>query len=266
MVASLTLPKCPEPLRGERLKDKVVVITGGAQGIGEAIVACFQAQQAKVVIGDIQGDKVEQVAAGWRERGGDVLALKTDVTQPQELNALIELAVTRHGRIDVLVNCAGVNVFRDPLEMTEEDWRRCFAIDLDGVWYGCKAALPYMLERGVGNIINIASVQADLARPTIAPYTASKGGIRNLTRAMTAEWAAEGLQINAIAPGYIHTEMTQNLVDDEAFNSWILGRTPARRWGSVEDIVGPAIWLASDASNFVNGQVVFIDGGMTTVV
>ncbi|HEX2248524.1 MAG TPA: SDR family oxidoreductase, partial [Arthrobacter sp.] len=106
----------------------------------------------------------------------------------------------------------------------------------------------------------------DLARPTIAPYTVSKGGIRNLTRAMTAEWAAGGLQINAIAPGYIHTEMTQNLVDDEAFNSWILGRTPAHRWGTVEDIIGPALWLASDASNFVNGQVVFIDGGMTTVV
>ncbi|MFI5085891.1 MAG: SDR family oxidoreductase, partial [Actinomycetales bacterium] len=106
----------------------------------------------------------------------------------------------------------------------------------------------------------------DLARPTIAPYVASKGGLRNLTRAMTAEWAGEGLQINGIAPGYIHTEMTQNLVDDPDFNSWILGRTPARRWGTVDDLVGPAVWLSSRASDFINGQTIFIDGGMTVVV
>lgn len=129
-----------------------------------------------------------------------------------------------------------------------------------------REAARQMIPRGEGTIINIASVQTDLARPTIAPYTVSKGGIRNLTRAMTAEWAAHGLQINAIAPGYIHTEMTQNLVDDETFNAWILGRTPAHRWGTIDDLVGPALWLAGDGSKFVNGQVIFIDGGMTVVV
>jgi gluconate 5-dehydrogenase len=123
-----------------------------------------------------------------------------------------------------------------------------------------------MVERGAGKIINICSVQTDLARPSIGAYTAAKGGLRNLTRAMTAEWAGSGLQINGIAPGYIHTEMTQNLVDDAEFNSWILGRTPAHRWGSVEDIAGPVVWLSSDASNFVNGQTIFVDGGMTVVV
>jgi gluconate 5-dehydrogenase len=129
-----------------------------------------------------------------------------------------------------------------------------------------REAARVMIPRGRGSIINIASVQTDLARPTIAPYTASKGGIRNLTRAMTAEWAKHGLKINALAPGYIHTEMTQNLVDDAAFNEWILGRTPARRWGTSADLVGPAVWLASDASAYVNGQVIFVDGGMTVVV
>ncbi|KRE71203.1 hypothetical protein ASG77_13880 [Arthrobacter sp. Soil762] len=123
-----------------------------------------------------------------------------------------------------------------------------------------------MIPRGRGKIINICSVQTDLARPTIAPYVAAKGGLRNLTRAMTAEWAGSGLQINGIAPGYIHTEMTQNLVDDEQFNAWILGRTPAHRWGTVQDLAGPAVWLASDGSDFVNGQTIFIDGGMTVVV
>jgi gluconate 5-dehydrogenase len=123
-----------------------------------------------------------------------------------------------------------------------------------------------MVARGRGKIVNICSVQTDLARVTIGPYTAAKGALRNLTRAMTAEWAGAGLQINGIAPGYIHTEMTQNLVDDQEFNAWILGRTPARRWGTAEDLVGPAVFLASDASNYVNGQVIFIDGGMTVVV
>jgi gluconate 5-dehydrogenase len=114
--------------------------------------------------------------------------------------------------------------------------------------------------------VNICSVQTDLARPTIGPYTAAKGGLRNLTRAMTAEWAADGLQINGIAPGYIHTEMTQKLVDDEEFTSWILDRTPARRWGTVQDLVGPTVFLSSAASDYVNGQVIFIDGGMTVTV
>lgn len=109
-------------------------------------------------------------------------------------------------------------------------------------------------------------MQTDLARPTIAPYVASKGGLRNLTRAMTAEWGAHGIQANALAPGYIHTEMTQTLVDDSTFDAWILSRTPAHRWGTVEDLVGPAVWLSSRASDFVNGQVVFVDGGMTVVV
>ena len=121
-------------------------------------------------------------------------------------------------------------------------------------------------QPGAGKIINICSVQTDLARPSIAPYTAAKGGLRNLTRAMTAEWAAGGLQINGLAPGYIHTEMTQALVDDSTFNDWILGRTPARRWGTVDDLVGPAVFLASPASSYMNGQVLFVDGGMTAVV
>ena len=123
-----------------------------------------------------------------------------------------------------------------------------------------------MVERRRGKIVNIGSVQSELARATIAPYTAAKGGLRNLTRAMAAEWGAANVQANSIAPGYIHTEMTQNLVDDQDFNAWVLGRTPAARWGCPADLVGPTIWLASDASGYVNGQTIFVDGGMTAVV
>ena len=134
----LSLPAVPEPTYGERLKHKVVIVTGAAQGIGEAIVACFQAQQARLVIADIQGEKVEQVAAHWRERGAEIYAQPVDITSQAQWQALVNLAIERFGRVDVLVNCAGVNVFRDPLQMTDEDWRRCFAIDLDGAWYGCR--------------------------------------------------------------------------------------------------------------------------------
>ncbi|MCF5138991.1 SDR family NAD(P)-dependent oxidoreductase, partial [Pseudomonas lactis] len=156
----LSLPAVPEPTYGERLKNKVVIITGAAQGIGEAIVACFQAQQARLIIADIQGDKVEKVAAHWRERGAQIYAQPVDITSKEQWQALVNLAIERFGRVDVLVNCAGVNVFRDPLEMSDEDWRRCFAIDLDGAWYGCRSVLPHMIEQGIGNIINIASTHS----------------------------------------------------------------------------------------------------------
>jgi gluconate 5-dehydrogenase len=153
-----------------------------------------------------------------------------------------------------------------PVHVSLADWRRVLDIDLTGAFVVGRDVAGRMLPRRTGKIINICSVQTDLARQTIGPYTAAKGALRNLTRAMTAEWAGDGLQINGIAPGYIHTEMTQNLVDDEAFNAWILGRTPARRWGTAADVVGPAGWLSSNASDYVNGQVIFVDGGMTVVV
>lgn len=166
----------------------------------------------------------------------------------------------------IIVNSAGVQ-HREPLiDLDLQDWERVIQTNLTSTFIVGREAARYMLPRGKGKIINIASVQADLARPTIGPYTASKGGVRNLTRAMAAEWAGSGLQINALAPGYIHTTMTQNLVDDPKFNDWVIGRTPAGRWGTVEDLIGPAVWLAGDGSDFVNGQVIYVDGGMTVVV
>jgi len=178
----LSLPAVPEPVYGERLKNKAVIITGAAQGIGEAIVACFQAQQARLVIADIQADKVEKVAAHWRERGAEIHAQAVDITSKAQWQALVDTAIERFGRVDVLVNCAGVNVFRDPLEMTDEDWRRCFAIDLDGAWYGCRSVLPHMIEQGIGNIINIASTHSSHIIPGCFPYPVAKHGLLGLTR------------------------------------------------------------------------------------
>ncbi|MCC3284031.1 SDR family oxidoreductase [Arthrobacter caoxuetaonis] len=250
------------------ISGRIALVTGSSRGIGNAIARGLAGAGAIVVLNGLDGDRLEAARASLAaEFGpGKVFARQFDVTDAQAAADGVAWVEREVGPLAILVNNAGVQHRVPMLDLEVEDWERVIRTNLTSAFLVGREAARHMIPRGAGKIINIASVQADLARPTIAPYTASKGGIRNLTRAMTAEWAGSGLQINAIAPGYIHTEMTQNLVDDEEFNSWILGRTPAGRWGTVEDIIGPAIWLASDASNFVNGQVVFIDGGMTTVV
>jgi len=250
------------------LTGRVALVTGSSRGIGRAIARGLAEAGATIVL---HGRDEERLAATTEalvaEFGAEVVhSVAFDITDPDAVVAGIADVQSRVGAIQILVNNAGVQ-HRVPLvDLAVDDWDRVLRTDLTSAFLVGREVARGMIERGSGKIINIASVQTDLARPTISAYTAAKGGLRNLTRAMTAEWAAHNIQINAIAPGYIHTEMTQNLVDDETFNSWILGRTPANRWGTTDDIVGPAVWLASDGSNFVNGQVVFIDGGMTVVV
>ncbi|WP_157156862.1 MULTISPECIES: SDR family oxidoreductase [unclassified Diaminobutyricimonas] len=247
---------------------RVAFVTGSSRGIGKAIAEGLAQAGAIVVLNGMNAERLEATRAEFAAQFGEdrIFARAFDVTDAEAAAEGIAWIESEVGPLSILVNNAGVQHRVPMLDLDVADWERVLTTNLTSAFLIGREAARHMIPRGKGKIINIASVQTDLARPTIAPYTASKGGIRNLTRAMTAEWAKDGLQINAIAPGYIHTEMTQNLVDDEQFNSWILGRTPANRWGTTTDIVGPALWLASDASNFVNGQVVFIDGGMTVVV
>ena len=269
MAEPLALPPVAEPPRGERLKNKVVLLTGAAQGIGEAIVASFVSQQAKMVISDIQAEKVEKVAAHWREQGGDVQAIKADVSCQADLYAMVALAMELHGRVDVLVNCAGVNVFRDPLEMTEEDWRRCFAIDLDGAWYGCKAVLPQMIAQGIGSIINIASTHSSHIIPGCFPYPVAKHGLLGLTRALGIEYAAKGIRVNAIAPGYIETQLNvdywNGFADPHAERQRALDLHPPRRIGQPLEVAMTAVFLASDEAPFINASCITIDGGRSVL-
>lgn len=250
------------------LTGRIALVTGSSRGIGRSIAHGLARAGATIVLNGLDADRLEATRADFAAEYGDdrVVARAFDVTDADAAAEGIAWIEREVGPLRILVNNAGVQHRVPMLDLDVADWERVLKVNLTSAFLVGREAARHMIPRGEGKIINVASVQTDLARPTIAPYTASKGGIRNLTRAMTAEWAAHGIQANAIAPGYIHTEMTQNLVDDEQFNSWILGRTPAHRWGTVDDLAGPAVWLASDASDFVNGQVVFIDGGMTVVV
>jgi gluconate 5-dehydrogenase len=189
-----------------------------------------------------------------------------DVTDEAAVNSAVAQCESAIGPIDILVNNAGTQV-RTPLtQISLRDWHRVIDTDLTSAFLVGRAVASRMIPRGRGKIINICSVQSELARPGIAAYTAAKGGLRTLTRAMAAEWSPAGLQVNGLAPGYILTEMTQPLASDPEFDTWVRNRTPARRWGRVEDLAGPAVWLASPASDFVTGQVIYVDGGMTSVV
>jgi gluconate 5-dehydrogenase len=250
------------------LTGRVALVTGSSRGIGLAIATGLLRAGARVVLNGMNPDRLAGVRdALAREFGASAVAAQAfDVTVPEQVTAGIAAIEAGVGPIEILVNNAGLQHREPLLDVSLANWNRVITTDLTSAFLVGREVARYQLDRGHGKIINICSVQTELARPSIAAYTAAKGGLRNLTRAMTAEWAAGGLQINGIAPGYIHTEMTQALVDDETFNGWIIGRTPAARWGTPDDLVGPAVFLASAASNYVNGQVLFIDGGMTAVV
>lgn len=256
----------PSPLFD--LTGRTALVTGSSRGIGLAIATGLATAGARVVLNGIRPDPLDRTRATLAERFGEhaVAARAFDVTDPHAVADGITWIEATVGPLDILVNNAGLQHREPLLEVSLTDWNPVLTTDLTSAFLVGREVARHQLPRGHGKIINICSVQTDLARPSVAAYTAAKGGLRNLTRAMTAEWAAHGLQINGVAPGYIHTEMTQTLVDDPAFNSWILARTPAARWGTVEDLIGPVVFLASPASNYVNGQVLFVDGGMTAVV
>jgi gluconate 5-dehydrogenase len=250
------------------LTGQVALVTGSSRGIGRSLADGLAAAGATVVLNGVDKVRLDTARAelAARHDRDRVHASAFDITDEEQVRAAVAAVESDIGPIGILVNNAGIQHRVPMLDLDVADWRRVVEHNLTGAFVVGRAVARGMVERHRGKIINIGSVQSDLARPTIAPYTAAKGGLRNLTRAMAAEWGGANVQANSVAPGYIHTEMTQNLVDDPEFDGWVIGRTPAARWGTSADLVGPTIWLASAASDYVNGQTIFVDGGMTAVV
>ena len=253
-----------------RLAGKAALITGAGRGIGAAIALAFAREGAAVVLAELDIDAARQTAEDIRSQtGARVLAVPTDVTQAASVRQAVSEAEQAFGALDVLVNNAGINVFCDPLTMTDDDWRRCFAVDLDGVWNGCRAVLPGMVERGAGSIVNIASTHAFKIIPGCFPYPVAKHGVIGLTRALGIEYAPRNVRVNAIAPGYIETQLTHDWwneqADPAAARQATLDLQPMQRIGRPEEVAMTAVFLASDEAPFINATCITVDGGRSAL-
>ena len=253
-------------LNSFKLNGKLALITGSSAGIGFALARALGEAGAHVVINGRSAQKVKEAAALLKSEGLEVSESVFDVTDSASVSAAVNNIESQLGAIEILINNAGMQI-RGPLhEYKDEDWHTLMRTNLDSVYYVGKTVAQHMIPRGRGKIINICSVQSELGRPGIAPYTASKGAVKMFTKGMAIDWGQFGIQVNGIGPGYFKTELNQKLVDDPQFSSWLVGRTPSRRWGDVEDLGGAAVFLASDASKFVNGHILYVDGGVTATL
>lgn len=248
------------------LTGRRVLITGSSRGIGFALARGMAQAGASVVLNGRDAGVLAAAARSLAAEGLDIAEAGFDVTDPAALDAAVGALEDRLGPIEVLVNNAGINRRFPATAVTPATWREVQATNVEAVFFMAQACGRRMLARGHGKIVNIASVQSELGRATITPYATSKGAVRMLTRSLCAEWAKAGVQVNAIAPGYFATDLTRPLVEDAAFTDWLCQRVPAGRWGRVEELVGAAVFLASRASDFVNGHLLYVDGGMTAAV
>ena len=254
------------------LKGKVALITGASYGIGFAIAKAFAKAGATIVFNDIKQELVDKGIASYKEEGIKAHGYVCDVTDENAVNELVEKIETEVGKIDILVNNAGI-IKRIPMhEMSAAEFRQVIDVDLNAPFICAKAVIPSMIKRGGGKIINICSMMSELGRETVSAYAAAKGGLKMLTRNIASEYGEYNIQCNGIGPGYIATPQTAPLREIQPdgsrhpFDSFIIAKTPAARWGTPEDLAGPAVFLASDASNFVNGHVLYVDGGILAYI
>jgi len=249
-----------------RLDGRLALITGSSGGIGFALARGLGQAGAALVLNGRDRIKLEGAAAVLRGEGFQVHTRAFDVTQASDVQAAVEDIETTLGAIDILINNAGMQR-RMPLEdFPAADWHELMRTNVDSVFFMGQAVARKMIPRRRGKIINICSVQSELGRPNIAPYMASKGAVKMLTKGMAIDWGPHGLQVNGLGPGYFKTELNEKLVADDQFCAWLTGRTPSRRWGEVVELAGAAVFLASDASSFVNGHVLYVDGGVTVTL
>jgi gluconate 5-dehydrogenase len=254
------------------LEGKVALVTGASYGIGFAIACGMHDAGAKIVFNDINQELVDKGIAAYKEKGIDAKGYVCDVTDEDAVNALVKKISEEVGDINILVNNAGI-IKRIPMcEMTAAQFRQVVDVDLNAPFIVSKAVIPTMIKNGGGKIINICSMMSELGRETVSAYAAAKGGLKMLTRNIASEYGEFNIQCNGIGPGYIETPQTAPLRERQAdgsrhpFDAFIIAKTPAARWGKTDDLVGPAVFLASEASNFVNGHVLYVDGGILAYI
>jgi gluconate 5-dehydrogenase len=244
------------------LSGRRALVTGSSQGIGLSLALGLGRAGAAIVLNGRDAAKLDGAVAELRNEGITAEAAAFDVSDAAAVKAGVDRIEAEIGPLDILVNNAGIQR-RAPLEeYSVETWHELMRVNLDSVFYVGQAVARHMIGRKRGKIINIASLQSEAARYSIAPYTASKGAVKNLTKGMCTDWARHGLQVNGIGPGYFATPLNQALIENPDFDAWLRNRTPAGRWGRVEELQGAAIFLASSASDFVNGQILYVDGGV----
>ncbi|MBD3289653.1 SDR family oxidoreductase [candidate division KSB1 bacterium] len=248
------------------LKNKTALITGSSQGIGLTLTRGLACAGAHVILNGRNHEKLDKAINALKANGYKISGCPFDVTNENDVSEAISLINKDIGDIDILINNAGTTI-RAPLEFYPlSDWRKILDTNLTSAFLVSRAVVKSMIKNKAGKIINICSIQSDLGRPTIAAYAASKGGLKMLTKNMATEWGKHNIQVNGLAPGYFETELTKPLIEDEEFNAWLCNRTPAGRWGDPEELVGAAVFLASKASDYVNGHILFVDGGLMACV
>lgn len=259
-------------LQNFSLEGKVALVTGASYGIGFAIATAFSEVGATIVFNDIKQELVDKGIASYAEEGIKAHGYVCDVTNEAQVQEMVQKIEAEVGVIDILVNNAGIIKRIPMLEMSAEQFRQVIDVDLNAPFIVSKAVIPGMIQKGHGKIINICSMMSELGRETVSAYAAAKGGLKMLTRNICSEYGEANIQCNGIGPGYIATPQTEPLRERQAdgsrhpFDSFIVSKTPAARWGTTQDLQGPAVFLASDASNFVNGHILYVDGGILAYI
>ncbi|MBS7702728.1 SDR family oxidoreductase [Chelatococcus asaccharovorans] len=248
------------------LTGQTALVTGSSRGLGRAMAQGLAEAGATIVLNGVDAARLKSAADEMRAEGFTVYEAPFDVTDEDAIKAAFAKLDAAGVAVDILVNNAGIQLRKPIVELSSDEWRKVIETNLTSAFIIGREAAKRMIPRGRGKVINIGSLTSELARATVTPYTVAKGGIKMLTRGMAAEWGEHGIQANAIGPGYMITDMNQALIDNPTFDAWVKARTPARRWGRPDELISTVVYLAAPASSYVNGQLIFVDGGMASVL